>query len=49
MQRHIGVKLIDAREMTRQEYNDYRGWKLPEDENGDDTGFLVEYLDGGQN
>ena len=34
--------------MTRQTYNDYRGWKLPEDENGDDTGFLVEYLDGGQ-
>lgn len=48
MKRHIGVKLVDAREMTRQEYNDYRGWELPEDENGDDTGFLVEYLDGGQ-
>lgn len=47
MKRHIGTKLVDAIEMTRQEYNDYRGWKLPEDENGDDTGFLVEYLDGG--
>ncbi|WP_339820729.1 DUF2829 domain-containing protein [uncultured Paracoccus sp.] len=48
MTRHIGTKLIDARPMTRQAYNDYRGWPLPADENGDDAGYLVEYLDGGQ-
>lgn len=34
--------------MTRKAYNDYRGWELPADENGDDDGFLVEYLDGGK-
>lgn len=34
--------------MTRQEYNDYRGWELPADENGADEGYLVEYIDGGQ-
>lgn len=34
--------------MTRQEYNDFRGWKLPDDENGNDTGYLVEYIDGGK-
>lgn len=48
MFRYIGTKLIDARAMTRAVYNDYRGWELPEDEDGNDPGYLVEYLDGGQ-
>lgn len=48
MKQHIGVKLINAKPMTRQEYNDFRGWPLPADENGADEGFLVEYLDGGK-
>jgi hypothetical protein len=30
--------------MTRLEYNEYRVWTLPEDEDGDDTGYLVEQL-----
>lgn len=46
--KHIGVKLIMATAMTRQAYNDYRGWVLPAGEDGDDLGFMVEYLDGGQ-
>lgn len=46
--KHIGVKLINATPMTRAEYNAYRGWTLPADENGADEGFLVEYLDGGK-
>lgn len=41
-------KFVTAKPMTRAEYNDYRNWELPEDENGDDAGFLVEYLDGGK-
>ena len=48
MNRFIGVKLIDAIPMSRLAYSNYRGWELPEDENGDDLGFLVEYLDGGK-
>lgn len=48
MQTFIGTKLIKATPMTRLEYNEYRGWTLPENENGADAGFLVEYLDGGQ-
>ena len=48
MKQHIGVKLINAKPMTRQEYNDFRGWQLPADENGADEGYLVEYLDGGK-
>lgn len=47
-QRYIGTKMILAVAMTRLAYNELRGWKLPEDENGDDEGFLVEYLDGGK-
>lgn len=48
MQRYVCHKEVLARPMSRQEYNDYRGWELPADENGADEGFLVEYLDGGQ-
>ena len=45
---YIGVKLIEAEPMTRQAYNDFRGWTLPADENGADGGYLVEYKDGGK-
>jgi len=48
MQQFIGVKLINATPMDRLTYNVYRGWKLPDDENGTDEGFLVEYVDGGE-
>ena len=48
MKQYIGVKLINAKPMTRAEYNAFRGWLLPADENGADIGFLVEYLDGGK-
>jgi hypothetical protein len=46
----IGTKLVVAQAMTRQEYNDYRGWQLPEDEAhlADEAGYLVEYVDGGR-
>lgn len=40
MTTYIGVKIVDAVPMTRQEYNDYRGWELPPDEDGNDLGFL---------
>lgn len=45
---YLGTKIISAILMTRKEYNDYRGWELPSDENGSDAGFLVEYKDGGK-
>ena len=41
-------KMVSARPMNRQEYNDLRDWILPVNENGKDEGYLVEYLDGGQ-
>lgn len=45
MKPYIGVKQVKARPMTRAEYNTYRGWELPADENGEDAGYLVEYID----
>lgn len=48
MQTYIGTKLINARPMDRQAYNDFRGWSVPEGEDPTDAGYLVEYLDGGQ-
>jgi hypothetical protein len=45
---YIGTKHILGVPMTRLAYNQYRGWKLPEDENGDDEGYLVEYSNGGE-
>jgi hypothetical protein len=44
----IGTKLINAKPMTRLAYNEFRGWQLPENENGADEGYLVEYVNGGQ-
>ena len=43
---YIGVELIKANTMTRGEYNNYRGWTIPENENPDDKGYLKVYSDG---
>ena len=45
-QKHLGVKLIDARPMTRGDYNKYKGWEIPENEDPTDEGCLVIYPDG---
>ena len=43
------VIFVSAMAMTRQEYNDLRGWQLPENENGSDAGYLIEDSEGEQN
>lgn len=48
MKTYIGTKIIQAEPMTRAEYNAYRNWALPENEDGTDEGYLVEYTDGGK-
>lgn len=48
MQDFYGTKHIKAKPMTRGEYNEFRRWELPANENGADEGFLVEYQDGGK-
>lgn len=43
---YVGTKIVKAFPMTRGDYNEYRGWVIPEDENPNDEGYLVEYTDG---
>ena len=45
MQKYIGVKQVEAKPMTRGDYNDYRGWTVPEDENPNDEDYLVKHSD----
>ena len=45
---YIGTKLIQGWPMNRGEYNQYRGWTPPQDEDPYVEGYLVEYLDGGK-
>jgi len=42
MQQYIGTKILNAKTMTRGDYNKLRGWTLPADENGEDEGYLTD-------
>ena len=46
MKKYIGTKMIAAKPMNRGDYNTYRGWNIPKDENPADEGYLVMYSDG---
>lgn len=46
MKKYIGTKKLEAKEITRGEYNKYRGWTIPENENPNDEGYLIKYSDG---
>lgn len=46
MKKFIGTKIIEAKEMNRGDYNKYRGWKIPDNEDPKDEGYLVKYSDG---
>lgn len=45
LKQYVGVKVVNAQPMTRKEYNAFRGWQVPENENPSDEGYLVEYVD----
>lgn len=45
---YMGTKMIRATPMNRKDYNDFRGWTVPADEDPQDEGYLVEYMDGGK-
>lgn len=45
---YLGTKVVHAVPMNRAEYSELRDWQLPEDEDGSDEGYLVEYADGRQ-
>jgi hypothetical protein len=46
MSSYIGTKISGAKPMSRLEYNEFRGWDLPADEDGSDAGYIVQYTDG---
>lgn len=46
MDSYIGIERIRAKAMTRGEYNKYRGWQIPENENPADEGYLVVHEGG---
>ena len=48
MKKYVGTKIVFAKAMTRGEYNQYRGWELPSNEEPADEGYLIEYEDGGK-
>lgn len=43
---YVGCKMVFAYPMTLGEYNEYRGWVIPENEDPKREGYLVEYADG---
>ena len=45
---YIGTKTVLAHLMTKEEYCDYREWKVPENEDPAEQGYFVEYMDGGK-
>lgn len=45
MKQYIETKIIKAKPMSRGEYNIYRGWTIPVDEDPADEGYLVKYSD----
>jgi lysine/ornithine N-monooxygenase len=46
LETYIGTRIITALPMSRLEYNEYRSWQLPSNEEGSDEGYLVESTDG---
>ena len=45
---YTGTKFLYATPMDRLQYNNYRGWQVPSNEDPTDEGYLVEYTDGGK-
>ena len=48
MKTYIAVKQVKGKPMTLGDYNAYRKWSIPEDEDPNREGYLVEYPDGYQ-
>ena len=45
MKEYIGTKIVNAEPMNLGDYNKYRGWVIPEDEDPEREGYLVKYPD----
>lgn len=45
MKRYIGTKIIEAEPLTLGDYNLYRGWQIPADEDPAEKGYLNIQMD----
>ena len=45
MKNYVGTEFIEAREMTKREYNDRKGWRLS-GKSAEGEGYFVKYSDG---
>lgn len=45
MEEYIGTKIVKAEPMKLGDYNDHRGWTIPEDEDPEREGYLVKHTD----
>lgn len=43
---YVGTKALYAKPMNRRDYNLFKNWKMPADENPGDMGYIVQYPDG---
>ena len=46
MKKYIRINYVDAEPMTRGDYNAFRGWTIPADENPNDEGYIIWYRKG---
>lgn len=46
MEKYLGVKVVEAETMDLGDYNKYRGWQIPDNEDPTTGGYLVKYPDG---
>lgn len=44
--KYIRMHQVEAAPMTRGDYNKFRGWEIPANENPEDEGYIVHYPDG---
>jgi hypothetical protein len=45
MNKYIGTKLIEAKEMNLGDYNKFKGWTIPKNEDPKTEGYMVKYSD----
>lgn len=43
MKTYIGIKIIEAEPMNLGDYNKFRGWAIPKNEDPSREGYLVKY------
>lgn len=46
MEKYLGVKIIQAEPMNLGDYNQFKGWNIPENEDPNREGYKVVYPDG---